>query len=189
MAREPEAVAVNDVDVAGADGVPLLEHAGALVGERRRDARDDLLVGNRAALDPAPRGGFGRELLDDRIRNARAAARLVLVPAGAGLLPVTAHLVEPIRHLRLRSLRARLANRLEVLANARADVDAGDVLHAERTHRHAEVSQRLVDAATRSRPLRAADTPRACNRRACDWRRSRSSCRRRRRPCSTVAPA
>ena len=96
-------------------------------------------------VDPAPRGGFGRELLDDRIRNARAAAGFVLVPPGPGLLPVAAHLVQAIRHLRLRSLGARLANRLEVLANPRAHVDAGDVLHAERTHRHPEVSQRLVD--------------------------------------------
>ncbi len=77
--------------------------------------------------------------------NARAAARLVAIPPGAGLLPVAAQLVEPVRHFRLRTLRAGLAGQLQMLANAPADVDAGDVLHAERADRHPELGERVVD--------------------------------------------
>ena len=70
---------------------------------------------------------------------------LVLVPAGAGLLAVAAHLEQPIGHVRLRTFGARLADRRQILANARADVDAGDVLHAERADRQAEIGQHAID--------------------------------------------
>ena len=118
-----------------------------------------------------------------------AAGRVVLVPAGAGLLAVAPHLEQPIRDRRLRPLRARLADRLQVLPDARADVDAGDVLHAERADRQAELGQHACRSARRSRLLRAAGTPRACSRRASGWRRTRSSCRRRRRPCRAASPS
>ncbi len=146
MAREPEAVHVDDIDVAGARGVAFFQHARALVGERRRDARHDLLVGDRASRDAALLRYFIRHLIDQRIRCPVAAAgRVVFVPAGAGLLAVASHLEQAIRDLRLRPLGARLANRLEILPDARADVDAGDVLHPVRTDRQAEVGQHLVD--------------------------------------------
>ena len=134
--------------------------------------------------------GFLRgDRFDERIGNAVAAAGLVLVPAGAGLLPVAAHLEQPIGDRRLRTLRARLADRLQVLPDARADIDAGDVLHAERTDRQAEVGEHAVDLRRRSRPLRGAGRPRACSRPASGWPRSRSSCRRRPAPCRCRLPS
>ena len=75
----------------------------------------------------------------------RLPGRVVLVPAGAGLLSVAAHLEQPIGNRRLRPFRARLADRLQVLPDARADVDAGDVLHPERSDRQAEVGQHAID--------------------------------------------
>src|SRR6267143_4133300 len=142
MTREAEAVGVDDVDVARARGVPFLEHARAFVGERRRDARDDLLVGDRPPPDAARRRRLIGELFDQRIGGSVAAAgRVVLVPAGAGLLAVAAHLEELIGDVRLRSFRAGLADRFQVLPDARADVDAGDVLHAVRTDGQAELRQ------------------------------------------------
>ena len=140
-----EAVAVDHVDVARADRVPLLHDARAFVGEGSRDARDDLGVGHRLARDAAARRRLIGEPFDQRIGNPRAAARLVRVPSGAGLLPVASHLEQRVGHLRLRPLRARLADRFQVLPDPRADVDAGDVLHPERPDRHAEVGERLVD--------------------------------------------
>ena len=86
------------------------------------------------------------QLLDQRIGVPVAAAgRVVLVPAGAGLLAVASHLEQPIGNRRLRPFRARLADRLQVLPDARADVDAGDVLHAVRPDRQPELGQHAID--------------------------------------------
>src|SRR6185436_16374881 len=122
VAREAEAVRVDDVDVAGARRVVLLEHPRAFVGERGRDAGDDLVVADRPARDAALFRRLFRELVSQRIGRAVAAARrVVLVPAGAGLLTVASHFEELIRNLRLRSFRTRLADRLQVLPDPRAD--------------------------------------------------------------------
>ena len=83
--------------------------------------------------------------VDERIGNARSAAGLVSVPSRARLLAVAAHFVEAIGNGGLRSLGPRLPDRFQVLADAPADVDAGDVLHPERSHRIAEVGERVVD--------------------------------------------
>src|SRR5215510_12571882 len=125
VARKPEAIAVDDVDVAGAQRESVLEHARALVGQGGHDARQDLVVGDGPAGDAAARGGGGGDLVDQRVGDAVAAAGLVAVPAGARLLAVAAQGVELIGHLGLRALRAGLADRGEVLADPRADVDAG----------------------------------------------------------------
>src|SRR5687768_18464758 len=101
MARIAEAVGIHDIDVARARGVALFEDARALVGERRHDARDDLVVFDLAPLDASPGGFSGRNLIDQRIRDAITAALLVFVPTGAGLLAVVTHLVQPIGHFRL----------------------------------------------------------------------------------------
>jgi hypothetical protein len=66
VAREAEAVAVDDVDVARARGEARLEHARALVGERGRDARQDLVV-RRPPRDAALRARLCRDLLDQRV--------------------------------------------------------------------------------------------------------------------------
>src|SRR5262249_34543853 len=146
VAREAETVDVDDVDVAGARREPVLQGASPFVGERRRDPRDDLLVLDLAARHAALRSFLGRQLIDQRIGRAIAAPpRIVFVPAGAGLLAVASHLVETIGNRRLRSFGARFANRRQVLPDARADIDAGDVLHAERADRQAEVAEHAID--------------------------------------------
>ena len=69
----------------------------------------------------------------------------VSVPSRARLLAVAAQCVEAIGNGRLRSLGPRLPDRFQVLADAPADVDAGDVLHPERSHRITEVREGVVD--------------------------------------------
>src|SRR5258706_485102 len=54
MARKAETIDINYVDIAGAHGVTFVENVGALVGERGHDARDNLVVGDRAPPDAAP---------------------------------------------------------------------------------------------------------------------------------------
>src|SRR5947209_4233324 len=122
MPGKSESVAVDYVDVASAARVAFLEHAGAFVGERGHDPRDDVVARDRRAPDAACRGGLVGELLDERIRNPVPAAALVPVPARARFLTVPSHLVQPIRNLRLRTFCARLADRLEILPDTRADV-------------------------------------------------------------------
>ena len=146
MSRETEAVRVDDVDVAGARCETVLQDARAFVGQRGRDPRDDLLVVHLPPRDAALRRFFGGEPIDQRIgRPVAAAGRIVFVPARAGFLPVAAHREQTIGHRRLRTLGARLSDRREVLANPRADVDPGDVLHAERSDRHAELGEDPID--------------------------------------------
>ena len=111
MARESEAIAINDVDVARSRREAVLERARAFVGKRRHDARDDFFVRDRPARDATLLPLFFGQLIDERIRRPVAAARrVVLIPPRAGLLAVASHREEPIRNRRLRSLRARLAD-------------------------------------------------------------------------------
>ena len=67
---------------------------------------------------------------------------VVAIPARAGLLPEPPLLAEPVGDARPRHLRP-----LDVapLADAPADVEAGEVAHPERSHRHAEALERGVD--------------------------------------------
>src|SRR5204862_7151691 len=74
-----------------------------------------------------------------------AAVSVVFVPAGAGLLALAAHFDQPIGHVRLRPFRARLPDRFQVLPDPRADVDASDVLHAERADRQPEFREHTID--------------------------------------------
>src|SRR5229473_3698922 len=130
MTRKSEAVAVDDVDIAGAKRKTFLEHARPFVGQCRRDPCDDLLVGDSLASEATPGRRLGRQLLDERIRNPRATAGFVPVPSRACFLTVAAHRKQAVGHLRLRTLRARLAGGGEVLPDPGADVDPGDILHA-----------------------------------------------------------
>ena len=79
--------------------------------------------------------------LDLRIDHALAVV-VVLVIAGARLLPVPAHLDDLVGDAgKLR----RLARELALLADAVADVEAGEVAHRQRAHGHAPGLQRAVD--------------------------------------------
>ena len=96
VAREAEAVAVDDVDVAGPRRVALLEDARAFVGQRRRDAREDLVVGQwrggrcDASGRPPPRVHRSA----DRACPCGSRARTGTSPAG--LLAVASHLEQAI---------------------------------------------------------------------------------------------
>src|SRR5215467_7413131 len=115
IAGESEPVTVDDVDVAGAHRIALLENPRAFVRERRHDSGENLIVWDGAPDDASLGGLLGCQLVDERIGNPRAAARLVFVPAGARLLAVTAHFEQPIGNRRLRTFGAALAKRGEIL--------------------------------------------------------------------------
>ena len=85
---------------------------------------------------------LGDQLLGHRVGDRVALAGLVAVPAGAGLLAEAPRLAQLVGHDR-RAWHAGLG-RL-ALARGPADVQAGEVAHAERAHRHAELLQRAVD--------------------------------------------
>ena len=71
------------------------------------------------------------------------AAGLVAEPAGPGLLAEAAHLADLVGDDRgLQDGRVRLR---PALADAPADVEAGQVAHGEGPHREAEVVDHLVD--------------------------------------------
>jgi hypothetical protein len=77
-----------------------------------------------------------------RIVQRVALARLVAVPAGAGLLAEAPLLAQAVADARPRHARS-----LDVapLADLPADVESREVAHAERPHRHAEALERAVD--------------------------------------------
>src|SRR5579883_2462513 len=99
--REAIAGEIDDVDVARSERDALLEDLGALVDQRVDGALDDLLVGDRLALDAQPLRFRGDHLLDLGIGERRAAALLVAVPAGTGLLPVAALLADLVGQMRI----------------------------------------------------------------------------------------
>ena len=72
------------------------------VGQSGHDAGDDFIVRYCAPRD-APLARFAcRDVIDDRIRNARSTATFVSIPSRTGLLAVAAHFVEAIGNRRLR---------------------------------------------------------------------------------------
>ena len=101
------------------------------------------------AATPAPCGQRPDERLDLGI-GRRLARLVVAIPAGAALLSEPAHRHQPL--VDQRPPLARVAEVAERLAHARADVEAGHVVHREHAHRHAEVRQRAVHL-RRRRPL------------------------------------
>ena len=145
MPWEAEPVDINHINVAGAQGVAFLENVRAFIGQSRRDARDDFVVRDGTPINATLGRGFVGEIFNQWIDDRRAAAGVVSVPTRAGLLPVTAHLKEPVRHWTLRAFGALFSNGTQILANARAHVDAGNILHGKRTHGHAELHQRSID--------------------------------------------
>src|SRR5215471_1714286 len=93
--REAVAVDIDDVDIDGAQRVTLFENAGAFVDQRVDAAVDDLFLRDRVLLD----AGLGSPLADqagDLGIGDGTPVLVILVPAGAGLLPVAAHLAELI---------------------------------------------------------------------------------------------
>src|SRR5215467_14942927 len=87
IAGETEAVEPHDIDIAGPDGLALLQDLARLVDGGEQQSPQDLLAGKCAPLEAL----FVRHLRDDgvhlRIDDGRAIALLVAVPAFASLLP------------------------------------------------------------------------------------------------------
>ena len=78
-----------------------------------------------------------------RIRQRNAAAGLVAINAGAGLLAVAALFGKPVNPVGL--LRIGIPGLASLLADAPANVYAGEVAHGELAHRKAEIGQDLVN--------------------------------------------
>src|SRR5690606_13443670 len=123
-----EAIAekVDDVDIAGPDGDAFLEDFGPLVDQRIHAALDDFLVGNLPPFDALLLRRLQDDVPNDRVRQGVAA--FIFVEARAGFLPETAHLAEPVGDGRVALvLRPQMSL---ALADAPADVQAGEVAHA-----------------------------------------------------------
>src|SRR6202022_1786071 len=75
-------------------------------------------------------------------RMRGAIARPVVVPAAAGLLPEAAGLAQAIGNLRVTHVRVFP---IAALADRPADVVAGQIAHAQRSHRETELLDRAVD--------------------------------------------
>src|SRR5262249_4757668 len=132
--RPAVAVDPDDVDVAGADGDLFLEDLGALVDHWIEQPLQDILVGDRPPLDAHLRGAVDDDLL--HVGTGRRIALLVVfVVAGARLLPEPSELADAVGHRRLRAA---------ALADAPADVEAGEIAHREWPHRKAEVVEHAV---------------------------------------------
>src|SRR5213593_635094 len=129
------AVHPDDVDVARTDRLALLEDLGAFVDHRVEQALSDLVVRDRSALHAGLSRDFRDDPVDLGIGLRRAITAFVLEEAAARLLTETAHLAETIGDGRALA---------PALADAPADVEAGEIAHGERAHGQAEVGQHLV---------------------------------------------
>src|SRR5262249_23702929 len=126
----------DHVDVAWTCGDALVEDLRALVDHRIHHALEDLLVADVAALLAELLQGLLDQLLDMGTGQRRAGAAFILVIALAGLLAEAAGFAERVGNFRLDAA---------ILARAPADVEAGEIAHRERTHRHAELGHDRVD--------------------------------------------
>src|SRR5579884_782696 len=83
-----EAIAgeIDHVDIAGAERDAFLENLRALIHQRIDRALDDLLIRDRLARSPEALRFRDDHLLDLGVGQRRAAAFLIAIPAGIGLL-------------------------------------------------------------------------------------------------------
>src|SRR5271154_3169590 len=142
MGGEAVAVQVDDVDVGSAESVAFFENARALVDKGIEAAVRDF-VGGDLMLRSA---GFGDPLFDEGVYfgiGRGSAILVVFVPAAAGFLAETAEFAEFIFGERLAD--TWLFEMAIFLADAPADIKAGEVSGGERTHGEAEVGERFVD--------------------------------------------
>jgi hypothetical protein len=106
---------------------------------QRSTTSSSLILRGVMPLDGAE---LGDQLLGHRVGDGIALAGLVAVVAGTGLLAEAAGLGQLVGHAGLQ-LDAGLGGL--ALARGPADVQAGQVAHAERAHGHAVALQRAVD--------------------------------------------
>src|SRR5690606_1714226 len=142
-----EAVAVNPdhVDIRRALSDAFLEDLGALVDHHVHAALEDFLLADLARGDALLLTELLDQAIDLGVGDGRAAAFLVAVDTGVGLLPQTTLLGELVQPAG-RHVPAGLA---PLLPNPVADVDAGQVRHGKLAHGDAEIGQHLVDLGRR----------------------------------------
>src|SRR5581483_10994608 len=114
----------------------FIKNLRALVDHRIHHALEDLVVADDPALAAEPRQRLVDQLLDIGIGQRRARAAFIFVIALAGLLAEAAGFAQRVRDLRLDAA---------VFPRAPADIEAGEVAHRERPHRHAERGDDGVD--------------------------------------------
>ena len=142
MQREAVAGQVDHVDVGGAGSNAILQYARTFVHQCVDATRDDLFITDLARRDAQFLAILFQHLLDFRIGQRLAVARLVEVPALAGLLAVAAKFAKTVGKFRIAD---RGLFDIAALADGPADVVAGQIAHAERAHGHAPFLHGLVD--------------------------------------------
>src|SRR5262249_5122432 len=142
MDREAISIQVDDVDIDRSERVALFQDSGSLVDQGIDAAIDNLFGRDLPLLDPGFGGPFSDQVGHFRVAVGPAIL-IILVPARAGLLPVTAHLTQPVLGNRLAF--TGLLQMPVLLANAPPDVQSGEVSSRHRPHRHAKVIKRFVD--------------------------------------------
>src|ERR1051325_5918375 len=108
VGREAVAGEVDHVDVGGAQRDAFVEDLRALVDQRVDQALDDLVIRDAPACDVVLLPVLRDQLVDLGIRDRLSAARLVGVPAFAGLLPEAAELGHLVADLRVDEVGALL---------------------------------------------------------------------------------
>src|ERR1700740_1847002 len=146
ISGKPIPVEINDVDVYGAQGVALFQDSRAFIYERVDQAIHNFVLADLALWDARFCGPLAHELRDFWIWD-RAAIFVVFVPTRAGLLPIASHLAKTISCKRLAD--ARFLQMPILLADAPADIQAREVPDSQRTHRHSEFVQRVVNSLDR----------------------------------------
>src|ERR1019366_10661470 len=119
----------DHIDIARTRRDLFLQDPRAFVDHRIHHALENFVVADHAALAPEPLQGLVDQLLHFRIGQRRARSALVFVVALAGLLAEAAGFAQRVGDFRLDAA---------ILARAPADIEAGEIAHRERTHRHAE---------------------------------------------------
>src|SRR5581483_5924007 len=140
--REPVAREIHHVDVRRAQRDAFFEYARALIDQRVDAALDDFLVADLARRHALLLAEVDDQLLDRRIGNRVALAGLVAIPAAAGFLPEAAELAQAIGNAGVNHFGMFLVT---ALADVPADVVAGEIAHAKRSHRHAPLLERAID--------------------------------------------
>src|SRR5207245_6403917 len=138
---EPTPGQVDHVDVRRAQRDPFLQDARALVDQGIDAALDDLPVGDLATLDAELLAVPDDQLLDGWVGDGVALARLIPVPARAGLLTEPTQLADAVGEARV--LDVRLLH-VAPLADEPSDVVARQVGHAKGAHRQAPFLQRRI---------------------------------------------
>src|ERR1051326_3725065 len=141
VSRKSVASDIDHVDIHRAQRIAFFQDARTFVDEDVNRALDDLLFTNLALRDSC----LCAALRDDRLGIGvivPLAILVIFIPAGTGLLTVTARFAETIFDKRLPD--GAVEQVAELLANPPADVEAGKVARGPRAHGHSEIVEGSV---------------------------------------------